>query len=133
MVLKALKYAPDARQRSKIIAEFTNAPSSPITKLIRHKYADVIVDTIYCVYANAQERQQMVEYFYGAEYLILKKSVSTVKQSANKGGKSGNVTLKAVLEQFPDKKERIVSQMKQHLTGMIGKEGTIGRNEILHR
>lgn len=145
VVLKALKYAPDAAARSRIIAEFCAAPgkggsSSSVTRLIRHKYADVIVDTIYCVYANAKERQAMVEHFYGAEYAILKQSASIVAKDGTSGaaGKKGtagknNVTLATVLAQFPDKKERIVQQLKERLIGMVSKEGTVGRNEILHR
>ena len=146
VVLKALKYAPNAQWRSKIIAEFCEHRPVPITKLIRHKFADVVVDTIYCLYANAKERQTMVEYFYGSEYLILKKSAATLLSEKNTNNTSGNnsgknnnqnnqkrITLDFVLEQFPEKRTRIVTQLKDRLLSMVGKEGTIGRNEILHR
>ena len=124
VVLKALKYAPNATYRSKIIGEFTQDRVG--RKLIRHRYASTVVDTIYCIYANASERSLMIEAFYGMEYSLTKKSLVLMK-------KFPKVDLAVVLAQFPEKKDRIMTEFKDGLAGQVNKEGTLGQNELLHR
>jgi pumilio family protein 6 len=125
VVLKALKYAPNATWRSKIVSEFLSA--KVITKYLRHKYAGLIIDTVYCLYANAKERQQMLEAFYGIEFQLSKDALQQILKNKNK------VSMGAVINQFPDRKERILEQTKSNLINLLSKEGTIGRNEIVHQ
>jgi pumilio family protein 6 len=123
-VLKALKYAPNAALRSQIIQEFVESKSA--IKLIRKKMSAIIVDTVYCLYANGKERQLIIEEFYGAEYALTKSCITS-----NSNGKRWDLT--EILQAYPDRKQRILSQMQDILRGIIGKEGTIGPNEIIHR
>jgi hypothetical protein len=119
-----LKYAPNGKVRAEIIQEFT-ARNDTVAKLIRHKHAGLIVDTVYCLYANGKDRQTMLEGFYGSEFALLKSSGAIPKDAS--------MQLAAVLERFPDKRDRILEQIKTILVDQLEKEGTIGRNEILHR
>ena len=138
VVLKALKYAPNAQWRSRIVQAFMDSPSNKVkmTKLIKHKQAALVVDTIYCLYANAKERQLMIEYYYGPEFLILQQSASALEATAEKKSQNNSgkrISLEMVLQRFPEKRERILTQMKDRLLTLVGKEGTVGQNEILHR
>lgn len=125
VVLKAIKYAPNAQWRSKIVTEFL-APKV-IVKNIRHKHAGLIIDTIYCLYANAKERQLMIESFYGTEFAITKSAMAMDKTN------TGKVTLASVLEKFPDRRARILAQIQDTMINMVSKDGAIGRNEIIHQ
>lgn len=127
VVLKALKYSPNAAHRSQIIQEFIDSKSA--VKLIRKKMSALIVDTIYCIYANGKERQLIIEEFYGTEYALTKSGCSNVQSKAD--GKRWD--LAAILEAYPDRKQRVLGQMQEILRGIIGKEGTIGPNEVVHR
>ena len=122
VVLKALKYAPSAKYRAKIIAEFL--AKDTILRLIKHSYAEIVIDTIYCIYANSKERQSMVEQFYGLEYQL-------IRQNDNKT--PAYQAFKKAIESNPDKRVRILEQLRENLVNIILKEGTVGRNEIVHR
>lgn len=123
IALKALKYAPNSSERSKIIQEFLN--SKLLVKLFQHKFSGQVLDTIFCIYANGKERQRMLQEFYGTEYAL---TLAT-------GTDDKNVPLSNISEvfaKFPEKKPRILSQMQSVLEGVLKKE-SIGPNEIIHR
>ncbi|KAI3651374.1 hypothetical protein MP228_003773 [Amoeboaphelidium protococcarum] len=156
IVLKALKYAPDAKWRNLIIDQFVFAspssssstnnnngkgarndalrqvPSNKIVKLLRHKYSSVVIDTIYCVYANSQQRQCMADAFYGSEYLLTKRSMLLMQTPAT-GKTVQKIDMNSVLVKFPEKKVVILKQFRDTLVQIAGKDGAIGSSELVHR
>ena len=110
-ITKILKYCPS--QRSTIISEFRGH----ITKLIRHREASTIIDTLYTDYCNASQRASLIEEFYGPQFALFKTNAQQ--------------TLEEFLMSFPEKKESILRCMEATLKTIVDK-GTL-QYYIVHR
>eukprot|EP00111_Clytia_hemisphaerica_P009198 TCONS_00027031-protein len=112
LVEKFIEYG-SKEQRKKIVESFYGK----VKKLIKDKRAGSILEEIYCKYANASQRAALVEEFYGPEFAVFKVA-------------SGR-TLEDILENDPDKKEKIMKHMKESLTLLCQKD-VLGLS-VVHR
>jgi pumilio homology domain family member 6 len=111
LVTKILKYCPS--QRSTIISEFRGH----VTKLIRHREAATVINTLYTDYCNANQRASLIEEFYGPQFALFKADTQQ--------------TLEEFLVNFPEKKEGILGCMEKTLKTIVDK-GTL-RYYFVHR
>lgn len=112
LVEKFIEYGSKA-QKKKIIEAFYGK----VKKLIKDKGASQILEEIYCKYANASQRAALVEEFYGPEYAVFKVA-------------SGR-TLEDILDNEPDKKERVMKHMKESLSTLCQKDAL--SLSVIHR
>lgn len=76
-------------------------------KLLRHKEAGEIVEVIYNNYANATQRNSIVEEFYGKAFQLLKTGEAK--------------TFQEVLKADPSKRELLMGSLKKSLTVLVDK------------
>ncbi|KAK3091659.1 hypothetical protein FSP39_021613 [Pinctada imbricata] len=88
-----------------------------VRKLVRHKEAADVIELAYSDYANAVQRLSLLEEFYGPSFTLFK--TPDVK------------SLDQLLEMQPDKKDMILSNMKEALLPLIDK--TILSHSMVHR
>eukprot|EP01135_Chromosphaera_perkinsii_P000106 Nk52_evm2s32 gene=Nk52_evmTU2s32 len=112
IITKMLKCG-NKEQRQQIIS----AMFGHVRKLVRHREACLIVETVYNDYANAQQRLSLVQEFYGPQFALF-------KTKDTKG-------LEEIFAANPDKKAGIVKYLKGSLIPCMDK-GTIG-NSIVHK
>ncbi|KAJ2784039.1 Pumilio y domain member 6 [Coemansia javaensis] len=110
ILLRLLKYCP--RQRGAIMAAF----HGQVRRLIRHKEAAAVLEECFAVYANAQQRWDLVGEFYGNEFAVFKGTARSID---------------AVLEQAPQKRVTVVAALKAAVTPLLEK-GTV-QHSIVHR
>ncbi|KAJ2716887.1 Pumilio y domain member 6 [Coemansia spiralis] len=114
ILMRMLKYCPT--RRAAIIQAF----HGQVRKLIRHKDAALVLEECYAVYANAQQKWDLVGEFYGAEFAVFK------------GGESGAPkSIDAVLEAAPQKRDTVLAALKATVTPLLEK-GTV-QHSIVHR
>ncbi|XP_041360109.1 pumilio homolog 3-like [Gigantopelta aegis] len=112
VIRKLLKYGTK-QQRSFVIKQF----HGKVRKLVRHREASEILELAYNEYANAAQRLSIMEEFYGPSFTLFK----------NHATKS----LDQILTEQPDKKDMILSNMKEALLPLVDKEILI--HSMIHR
>lgn len=111
-VRKLLKYGTKTQRTHVFQSMYGN-----VRKLIRHKEACEIVEVAYNDYANAQQRSALIEEFYGPSFALFK---------------TGEVrSLEQIIESNPDKRDAILSNMKESLAILV--EKTVLQYSIVHR
>eukprot|EP00106_Octopus_bimaculoides_P010492 XP_014777934.1 PREDICTED: pumilio domain-containing protein KIAA0020 homolog isoform X1 [Octopus bimaculoides] len=90
---------------------------SQASRLIRHREASEIIEYTFNEYANATQRQALLEDFYGATYKFLKNDQITCLQD--------------MFNAYPKKKETILDNMKEILVPLI--EKSLLSHSIIHR
>ncbi|XP_071118685.1 pumilio homolog 3-like [Haliotis cracherodii] len=103
VIRKILKYG-SKQQRNFMFKTF----HGNVRKLIRHREAVEILEFAYNEYANAPQRLSMMEEFYGPSFTLFK----------NHDTKS----LEQIMLEQPDKKDMILSNMKEALLPLIDKD-----------
>ncbi|KAL9950331.1 hypothetical protein ACROYT_G042818 [Oculina patagonica] len=111
-VKKFLKYGTK-KQRDVIIKCFYGQ----VRKLIRHKEASSILETIYSDYANSAQKAFLIQEFYGADFAFFKSSELN--------------SLEKVLKSEPARKPGILKYMKDALLPLVDRS-VIGHS-IVHR
>jgi len=111
-VRKLLKYGTKAQKSYVFRCLYGN-----VRKLIRHKEAAEIVEIAYNDFANANQRSSLIEEFYGPSYALFK----TVEAR----------TLGDIIQSSPEKRDSILSNMKDALAVLMDKE--ICRYSIVHK
>lgn len=92
-----------------------------ITRLIRHKEASHVVEAFFTQFANAAQRLTLISEFYGPEFTLFNKPLSGQPQQ----------TLDEVIRVQPEKKEGILKNLSETLSGTLNK-GTLGHS-IVHK
>ncbi|GAB1598326.1 pumilio homolog 3-like [Argonauta hians] len=87
------------------------------SRLIRHREASEVIEFAYNEYANATQRQALLEDFYGATYKFLKNDEMTC--------------LEDMFNAYPKKKDTILDNMKEILVPLI--EKNLLTHSIIHR
>ncbi|TPX35059.1 hypothetical protein SmJEL517_g02375 [Synchytrium microbalum] len=114
LVSKVLNYCP--KFRDAVMKEF----HGKIRKLMRQKSASLVIEEAYTQYANAQQRAQLIEEFYGPQYALFKGT--------------GGSSLAALLESSEAKKPYVLKHLREALDGIIDKgSADIGPHSIVHR
>lgn len=113
IVSKILKYCP--KLKAVVIKEF----EGKIGKLIKHKEAANVIDDIYVLYANAQEKSLLVEEFYGPQFKLACLQ------------KTKRPSLNEVLKGSPEKAPLILAHLKNCISSILDK-GT-SNLAIVHR
>ncbi|KAF9582588.1 pumilio domain member 6 [Lunasporangiospora selenospora] len=111
IVVKILHFCP--KYRDTLIKEFYGR----VRQLIRHKEAASVIEDAYSNYANAGQRNGLIQEFYGPEFRIFKND--------------DKKTLTEILETHPAKKDSIMKHLMETLTACLEK-GTVGYS-IVHR
>ncbi|KAJ3130219.1 pumilio domain member 6 [Physocladia obscura] len=114
IVSKILNLCP--AQRAGVLQEF----QGQVRKLMRHRDAAFVVEEAYSQFANARQRNSLMEEFYGAEFALFKAD----------SGKP----LSSILAENPSKKSTILKNMKESIQSFLEKSAAnIGPHTILHR
>ncbi len=98
-----LSYHSSPSQRAQIVSSL----NGHIRKLMQHSEAAAIVETVYNEFANAHQRNSLVQEFYGPQFAMFK----------DDQGRS----LAEILQESPDQKPSIVRNMKERLLPLINK------------
>lgn len=93
-------------------AEIISSLYGHVRRLIRHAEAGEVVETAYNEFANAEQRNSLVQEFYGTEFALFK-----TPQPDN----SAPQTLGMVLAATPDHRGRILRHMKDSLFPLLEK------------
>lgn len=93
---------------------------------MRHLHSGPVLDTLFCLYANEQQKSKMVRCFYGVEFNVLVSGGAVAVEERD------SLSLLEVVRRFPLKKDRILNQMKEILVEAVGKEDAL-RHEMIHR
>ncbi|KAJ1918253.1 Pumilio y domain member 6 [Mycoemilia scoparia] len=126
ILVRMLKYC--SKYRDQIIESFYGN----VRKLIRHKEAAMVIEECYSMYAKAYQRAALVQEFYGPEFAIFKNNTRGSNQkNPKKGDDARYYGLDVILSDAPQKKENILSNLKQTLLPLIAK-GTI-HHSIVHK
>lgn len=88
-----------------------------VRKLIRHKEASSILETIYSDYANSAQKAFLIQEFYGADFAFFKSSELT--------------SLEKVLHSDPARKSGILKYMKDALLPLVDR--SVITHSIVHR
>lgn len=88
IVNKLLLYCPD--QREVIIGDFLGK----LDKLLRHRDASEVVETIYRDYCNGKKRARMVREFYGPEYALFHQDEADLDELMKRNKEKGELILK---------------------------------------
>ncbi|RUS17606.1 armadillo-type protein, partial [Endogone sp. FLAS-F59071] len=115
LVMKVLEYCP--KYRNTVLKEL----HTKITRLIRHKEASHVVEAFFTQFANAAQRLTLISEFYGPEFTLFNKPLSGQPQQ----------TLDEVIRVQPEKKEGILKNLSETLSGTLDK-GTLGHS-IVHK
>lgn len=93
-------------------AEVIRSLYGHVRRLVRHAEAGEVVETVYNEYANAAQRNALVQEFYGTEFALFKspQADSIAPQS-----------LGEVLEASPDHRVRILHHMRDSLLPLLEK------------
>ncbi|KAJ2452544.1 Pumilio y domain member 6 [Coemansia sp. RSA 2336] len=110
ILIRMLKYC--AKYRAEIIKAFYGH----VRKLVRHKDAAVVLEECYAVYANAQQKWDLVAELYGNEFAVFKNTAKS---------------LDAILEASPQKRDTAMNALKTTLVPLLEK-GTV-QYSIVHR
>ncbi|KAI8616201.1 armadillo-type protein [Chytriomyces sp. MP71] len=114
IVSKILNMCP--KHRALVLKEF----EGQVRKLMRHRDAAFVIEEAYSQFANAAQRNSLMEEFYGPEYALFK------------GEKAK--TLAAILTENPSKKAAITKNMRETISSFLEKSAAnIGPHTILHR
>ncbi|KAJ3075349.1 pumilio domain member 6 [Podochytrium sp. JEL0797] len=114
IVSKILNMCPT--HRGAVLKEF----QGQVRKLMRHRDAAFVIEEAYSQFANAAQRNSLMEEFYGPEFALFKPSVSK--------------PLHVILEENPDKKATIVKNIRETISSFLEKSAAnIGPHTILHR
>ncbi|ESP01207.1 hypothetical protein LOTGIDRAFT_111730, partial [Lottia gigantea] len=112
VVLKMLKYMPKSAVNV-IIKQL----HGKVVKLIRHKEASEVVETIFSEKANGPQKLALLEEFYGPSFVLFQTNSAK--------------SLSQIFQEEPNKKEMILSNMKETLLSLIEKESLL--HSIVHR
>ncbi|TPX51872.1 hypothetical protein SeMB42_g00503 [Synchytrium endobioticum] len=114
LVARVLDYCP--KYRDTVMKEF----HGQVRKLMRQKSASLIIEEAYTRYANATQRSQLIEEFYGPQYALFKGT--------------GGSSLAELIKESPAKKPYIMKHLREAIDHIIDK-GTadIGPHSIVHR
>lgn len=80
-----------------------------VVRLVKHTEAAEIVELAYNEYANALQRAMLIQEFYGPQFALFKDQSSS--------GKS----LSEILAENPDRKEKLIAQIKQTVSPLMNK------------
>ncbi|XP_031550524.1 pumilio homolog 3-like isoform X2 [Actinia tenebrosa] len=111
-VKKMLKYGTK-EQRSVILKCFYGK----VRKLIKHKEASEILETIYTDYAVAAQKSSLIQEFYGPEFALFKTM--------------DNRKLEQIIKDEPGKKDIILKNLKDSLNPLVDK--SVITHNIIHR
>ncbi|KAJ3235762.1 pumilio domain member 6 [Chytriomyces hyalinus] len=114
IVSKILNMCP--KHRPLVLKEF----QGQVRKLMRHRDASFVIEEAYSQFANAQQRNSLMEEFYGPEYALFK---------ADKAK-----SLQIILTENPEKKQAIIKNIRETISSFLEKgAANIGPHTILHR
>ncbi|KAJ3387978.1 pumilio domain member 6 [Entophlyctis sp. JEL0112] len=114
IVSKILNLCPS--HRAAVLKEF----QGQVRKLMRHRDASFVIEEAYSQFANASQRNSLMEEFYGPEFALFK----------SESGKS----LQTILAENPSKKPAILKNMKEAISSFLEKSAAnIGPHTIIHR
>ncbi|KAJ3359363.1 hypothetical protein HDU91_004954 [Kappamyces sp. JEL0680] len=116
IVSKILQYC-SPKYRNAVITDF----HGKVRKLIRHKEASLLLDEAYSQYANAAQRNSLMEEFYGPEFAIFKTT-------------DGPRSLQELIKSQPLKKQYILKHTRAAIDSVLEKASfNVGKTPILHR
>ena len=110
LVERLLKVCPE--HRNEIILEF----KGKVKKLVKHKEASQVLETIYIQFANAKQKRVLVQEFYGSEFKLFG---------------DGSKTLGEIFTSFPEKKSSILKNMLDTISSVLDK-GTVSNCLVHH-
>ena len=105
-VLKMLKYG-NAKQKQQIVSSFYGH----VTNLLNHACASTVLETIYNDYANLEQRNQLIQEYFGSEFKFFKDQ------------ETGNLK-DAIKKLDEDKKEKVMNHFKDQLNKLSTKIAT---------
>ncbi|KAK2721895.1 hypothetical protein QYM36_004017, partial [Artemia franciscana] len=111
-ILKVLRYGTK-EQRQNVIQMFRGH----VVSLLRHKIGSKVLETAYNDWANALERAEICQEFYGPEFKIFKEE--------------GIYTLNDAVAKHPDKKVAFLNYLKEALEPVI--EKGLFQHSVVHR
>ncbi|KAK6178621.1 hypothetical protein SNE40_011153 [Patella caerulea] len=112
VVMKMMKYG-NKFQRSHILKQL----HGKVVKLIRHKESSEVIENFFAEYATGPQKLTLLEEFYGPSFVLFQ--TQTAK------------SLDQIIEEQPNKKEIILSNMKETLLSLIDKEVLL--HSMVHR
>ena len=114
IITKLMQSTPTGR--AAIIGEF----QGKLLACLKHQHASSVVDTIYSDYCKVAQRNDMMHEFYGKQFTMF----------ADYAG----LSLEAILERCPDRKQQIVEKLRKAVDGVLSKESTnLVHHSVVHR
>ncbi|KAI9293435.1 ARM repeat-containing protein [Neoconidiobolus thromboides FSU 785] len=113
IVLKILKYCKE--QRGSIISEFYGN----VQRLITQKDGSSVIEEAYAIYANPEQKTNLLQEFFGPEFVVFKNNASQY------------TTLESLLKSNEAKRESILQSLYDSLVKILNK-GIINHSIIHH-
>ncbi|KAJ3031731.1 UNVERIFIED_CONTAM: pumilio domain member 6 [Siphonaria sp. JEL0065] len=114
IVSKILNMCPT--HRVAVLKEF----QGQVRKLMRHRDAAFVIEEAYSQFANATQRNSLMEEFYGPEFALFKAEVAK--------------PLHTIIAENPSKKAAIIKNIRETISSFLEKSAAnIGPHTILHR
>ncbi|KAI9350745.1 armadillo-type protein [Obelidium mucronatum] len=114
IVSKILNMCPT--HRAAVLKEF----QGQVRKLMRHRDAAFVIEEAYSQFANAAQRNSLMEEFYGPEFALFKAEVAK--------------PLHVIIAENPSKKAAIIKNIRETISSFLEKSAAnIGPHTILHR
>ncbi|KAJ3297056.1 pumilio domain member 6 [Rhizoclosmatium sp. JEL0117] len=114
IVSKILNMCPT--HRGAVLKEF----QGQVRKLMRHRDAAFVIEEAYSQFANAAQRNSLMEEFYGPEFALFKAEVAK--------------PLQTIIAENPSKKAAITKNIRETISSFLEKSAAnIGPHTILHR
>lgn len=111
LIMKILRYGTK-KHKEAVMTAF----SGTVTQLMKHTVAAEVVETAFNEYANAFQRFQIIQEFYGSSYRLFKES---------------NIhNLAELLEKKPETKQSVISSMKEELMKVL--EKSVVKHSLIH-